>query len=174
MLAAGKAIREAECELPVDLHLLFTNTEEVGSGASAVLHGDVAEMVVIDNGTPAPGQNSRERGVTIAMMDSSGPFDYHLTHKILGLCTDHGIPHQRDVFRYYRCDAASALLSGCDSRHALICFGVDGSHGHERTHVDALRRVSELLTLYAQSPPTFQRDRLELAPLEGFSTQPEL
>jgi hypothetical protein len=28
--------------LPVDCHLLFTISEEVGSGASAVLHGDVA------------------------------------------------------------------------------------------------------------------------------------
>ena len=43
--AQAKALREHGVELPVDCHLLFTITEEVGSGASAVLHGDVAEMV---------------------------------------------------------------------------------------------------------------------------------
>jgi len=173
MLGAARAIVEEGVTLPVDLHLLFTITEEVGSGASGILHGDVAEMVVIDNGTPAPGQNSRETGVTIAIMDSSGPFDYHLTRKLIDLCEDHRIDHQRDVFLHYRCDAASALVAGCDSRTALVCFGVDASHGHERTHVDSIRGVAQLMTLYAQSPPTFKRDRLELAPLEGFSTQPE-
>ncbi|MGA1617461.1 MAG: osmoprotectant NAGGN system M42 family peptidase, partial [Pirellulales bacterium] len=73
MLAATKYIRDTGLELPVDLHLLFTISEEVGSGASAVLHGDVAEMITIDNGTTAPGQASSEFGVTIAMADSTGP-----------------------------------------------------------------------------------------------------
>ena len=40
-----------------------------------MLHGDVAELVSIDNGTIAPGQFTSEYGVTIAMQDSSGPFD---------------------------------------------------------------------------------------------------
>jgi putative aminopeptidase FrvX len=65
MLAAAHALMKAGVELPVNCYLLFTISEEVGTGASAVLHGDVAEMVAVDNATPAPGQNSRERGVTI-------------------------------------------------------------------------------------------------------------
>ncbi len=173
MFAAAKALKEADVELPVDCHLLFTISEEVGSGASGILHGDVAEMVSIDNGTPAPGQNSRETGVTVAMADSTGPFDYHLTHKLLGLCREHEIPHQRDVFRYYRCDAASALEAGNDLRVALLTFGVDGSHGWERTHLSSLRALADLLCLYIQSPPTFKRDRDELGPLTGFPTQPQ-
>src|SRR3546814_5399411 len=44
---AAKAIKDAAIELPVDCHLLFTISEEIGSGASAVLHGDVAEMVTV-------------------------------------------------------------------------------------------------------------------------------
>jgi len=172
VLAAAKALTENAVTLPEACHLLFTISEEVGSGASAVLHGDVAEMVSIDNATPAPGQNSRESGVTIAMADSSGPFDYHLSHKLLTLCREFDIAHQRDVFRYYRCDAASALEAGNDLRTALLCFGVDSSHGYERTHVNSLRSLAELLTLYIQSPPTFQRDRLEMGPLKGFPTQP--
>ena len=178
LLAATKAVREAEragapgFSLPVDVHLLFTITEEVGSGASAALHGDVAELVSIDNATPAPGQNSRETGVTIAMMDASGPFDYHLTQKLLRLCREHEIEHQRDVFKYYRTDAAAAVEAGNDLRTALVCFGVDASHGYERTHISSLRALAELLAVYMQSQPTFMRDKEVMAPLEGFPHQP--
>jgi peptidase M42 family hydrolase len=173
MLTAAKALADAKCRIPVDTHLLFTISEEVGTGASAILHGDVAEMVAVDNATPAKGQNSRERGVTISMGDSTGPFDYHLTHKLLGLCHRFGVEHQRDVFKYYRCDAASALEAGNDMRVALVCFGADASHGYERTHEAGLVSLAELLSLYVQSAPTFERDKRELGPLEGFPVQPE-
>ena len=39
-------------------------------------------MISIDNGTTAPGQNSRESGVTIAMADMSGPFEHILQAKM--------------------------------------------------------------------------------------------
>lgn len=168
VLAAARAIRESNLTIPVDCHLLFTISEEMGSGASAILHQDVAEMVTVDNATPAEGQNSREFGVTIAMMDSSGPFDYHLSHKLLGICHEHGIEHRRDIFRYYRCDSASAVEAGNDIRTALVSFGVDSSHGYERTHIDALLPLAGLLVHYVNSPPTFIRDKEELGPLEGF------
>ncbi len=142
LLTAAKFIVDNEIQLPVECHLLFTISEEVGSGASAVLHGDVAEMVSIDNGTVAPGQNSAEHGATITMADSTGPFDYHLTHHLLNLCQNNSISYQRDIFKYYRCDGASALEAGNDIRSALIAFGVDASHGYERTHMDALVSVA--------------------------------
>jgi peptidase M42 family hydrolase len=171
LLAAAKAIADSGATLPIDCHLLFTIHEEVGSGASAVLHGDVAEMVAVDNGTNAPGQNGTEFDVTIAMKDSTGPFDYHLTHKLLDLAEAHGIPHRRDAFIHYRCDAASAVEAGNDIRTALVCFGVDASHGYERTHTDSLVAVAEMIGLYMQSRPAVERDRLELGPLEGFPEQ---
>lgn len=172
VLTAARAVLATARELPVDCHLIFTISEEVGSGSSHTLHGDIAEMVTVDNATQAPGQNSSEFGVTIAMMDSAGPFDYHLTHKLLRLCRDHGIPHQRDVFKHYRSDSASAVEAGNDLRTALVCFGVDASHGYERTHIDSLRALSELIALYMLSDPTFIRDAQELASLEGFPVQP--
>lgn len=171
LLAAAKAIRESEMELPVDTHLLFTISEETGSGASAILHRGATELVTIDNATAAPGQNSRESGVTVAMMDSSGPFDYHLTRKLLDLCSEYEIQHQRDVFRHYRCDSASAVEAGNDTRTALICFGIDASHGYERTHLNALRSLAELTTLYLQSEPTFMKDEADLATFSDFSKQ---
>lgn len=172
LFAVAKAFIDNKISLPVDLYLLLTIAEEVGSGASAVLHGDITAMVAVDNAIPAPGQNSIEHGVTVAMMDSTGPFDWHLTHKLLSLCQDWGLRHARDVFQCYRCDAASAIEAGNDIRTALVCFGADASHGYERTHVDSLRTVAELLCLYAQSPRAFERDRIDLGPLEGFSNQP--
>jgi peptidase M42 family hydrolase len=171
LLAAARAIRDGGAELQVDCHLLFTITEEIGSGASAVLHQDVAEMLTVDNATPAEGQNSREFGVTIAMMDSSGPFDYHLSHKLIDLCHKYKIPHQRDVFLHYRCDSAAAVEAGNDIRTALLSFGVDSSHGYERTHIDALLSVAKLLTHYMQSGPTTMRDQDELSGLDGFPAQ---
>lgn len=172
VLAAAKAVVDGGLELPVDTFLLFTISEEIGSGASAVLHGDVSEMVTVDNGTVAPEQGSRETGVTVAMADSVGPFDYHLTHKLIDLCADFDIPFQRDIFRYYRSDSASAIEAGSDIRTALVCVGVDASHGYERTHANAIESVARLLTLYMQSPPTAARDKQELGTIEGFTQQP--
>jgi len=164
VLAAARSVRESGAKLPMDCHLIFTISEEVGVGASHVLHGDVAELVSIDNGIIAPGQNTAEYGVTIAMQDSSGPFDWHLTRSLIGLCERHAITHSRDVFRYYRSDAAAALEAGNDIRTALVCFALDSSHGYERTHIDSLMSLSHLLAVYMQSQPLFERDADLLGP----------
>jgi peptidase M42 family hydrolase len=171
MLAAARAVIDNGIVPAVDTFLLFTISEEVGSGASSVLHGDVAEMVTVDNGTVAPGQNSSETGATIAMADMVGPFDYHLTNKLIDLAADFGIPFQRDIFRYYRSDSASAIEAGSDIRTALLCVGVDASHGYERTHSNAILSVAQLLTVYMQSSPTVERDKKELDTIEGFTEQ---
>ena len=172
VLAAARAIRDAGVALPIDCHLLFTIFEEVGSGASAILHQDVSEMVSVDNSTVSRYEKSCERGAVLAMLDQSGPYDYHLSHKLIGLADKFDIEHRRAVYRYYRSDAATAVEAGNDIRTALVCFSVDSSHGYERTHIDSLRSVSELLTVYMQSEATLERDRLELGPLNGFSEQP--
>lgn len=152
VLAAARYIRQSHMKLPGDLFLLFTISEEVGSGASSILHGDIAEMVTVDNGTVAPGQSSSEFGVTIAMADSSGPFDWHLTRHLLMLCDTHLIEAVRDVFRYYRCDSASAVEAGNDLRTALATFGVDSSHGYERTNLSSLHSIAQLIVAYAAQP----------------------
>lgn len=172
LIAAMKAMKDAAVETPVDIHFIFTITEEVGSGASAVLLEDVVAMVSIDNGTTAPGQNSAETGVTIGMADSVGPFDYHLTRKLIRLCESEDIPHQRDVFRYYRSDSASAIGGGADVRTALITFGIDASHSYERIHMDALESVARLICAYAASAVEIERDAEELTDLQGFTSQP--
>lgn len=172
MLAGMKAMVDGAIPTPVDIHFIFTITEEVGSGASSVLLDHVVAMVSIDNGATAPGQNSAETGVTIGMADQVGPFDYHLTRKLIRLCEAEGIAYQRDVFRYYRSDSASALEGGADVRTALITFGIDASHSYERIHVHSLKSIAELVCAYASSPVEITRDMEELSDLEGFTTQP--
>ncbi len=172
ILASAKSIVAEQITLPVDCHLLFTISEEVGSGASAILHGDVSEMVSVDNGTPAPLQASSEFGVTIAMADSSGPFDYHLIRHLIGLCVRNDIPFQRDIFCDYRSDSASAVEAGNDIRTALVTFGVDASHGFERTHLSSIVSVARLLGLNMRSEPVFWRDRQPLGSVKDFPIQP--
>ena len=171
-LAAIEALERTGAATPVDTHWLFTIAEEVGVGASSILTGDVASMLTIDNGTSAPGQNSSEFGVTIAMADQSGPFDYHLTKKLVDLCRTEDIPFQKDVFRYYRSDSASAIEAGHDVRTALATFGIDASHGYERIHTHALISVARLVAAFAISPVEIERDAREISGVEGFTHQP--
>jgi peptidase M42 family hydrolase len=171
MLAALKALVDGP-RLPVDMFWLFTIAEEVGHGAASILLPDIASMVAVDNGTSAPGQNSSEFGVTISMADQTGPFDWHLTRKLVELCRENDIRYQKDVFRFYRSDSASAIEAGADVRTALATFGVDASHGYERIHMHALRSLAELLTAYALSDVEIMRDRKAVAGLRGFTHQP--
>lgn len=172
MLAAIEALERTGAKTPVDTHWLFTIAEEVGVGASSVISADIASLLTVDNGTSAPGQNSSEFGVTIAMADQTGPFDYHLTRKLVELCEEKRIPYQKDVFRYYRSDSASALEAGHDIRTALVTFGVDASHGYERIHKHALVSVAQLVSAFAVSPVLIGRDVNELSSVKGFTTQP--
>lgn len=174
MLAAAKAIVDAGLFLPVACHLIFTIAEEVGLGVPGTLQADVAEIVAVDNGTIAPGQNTAEYGVTIAIQDQTGPFDYHLVRKLIGVCQDDNIPYSRDVFRYYRSDAATAITAGNDLRTALVCFALDASHGYERTHMESLQALAELLAGYMLTDLTFPGpDQGMRKTLKDFPTQPE-
>lgn len=168
ILAAAKAMVEQDRKPYTDCHLLFTISEEVGVGASHVLHGEVAEMVSVDNGTIAPDQNTCEFGATIAMQDSSGPFDRPLTQHLINLCKRSEIEFSRDVFLYYRSDAAAALEAGNDIRTALICFALDASHGWERSHMRSLDAVAQLLAQYMLSPPLFGADQNVIGSVEDY------
>ncbi len=175
-MGAFKALVESGIRLPVSAHLLVTIAEEVGHGATHGLDTNVAEMVAVDNAVVAPGQQSREDHVNIAMLDSTGPFDYHFSRRLLALCEAHQIPYTRDTFRHYRSDAASAVEAGLEMRTALVGFGLDSSHGHERTHLRGIQAVAELLAVYLQSDLTFPEwDTRERGTLEDFpsgSVQP--
>jgi peptidase M42 family hydrolase len=177
-LGAFKAVIDNGVELPVSAHLLVTIAEEVGHGATHGLDTDVAEMVAVDNAVVAPLQQSREGSANIAMLDSTGPFDYHFSRRLIGLAEEHGIRYTRDTFRHYRSDAASAVEAGLEIRTALVGFGVDSSHGHERTHLQGIEAVAQLLAVYLQTDLTFPEwdatDRGTLQDFPSRSVQPAL
>ena len=171
-IGAFKSLLDANVTPLVSAHLLVTIAEEVGHGATHGLDTDVAEMIAVDNAVVAPGQQSREECANIAMLDSTGPFDYHFSRRLIALCDEHGVPNRRDTFRYYRSDAASAVEAGLEMRTALVGFGVDSSHGHERTHLDGVKHVAELLSLYLQTDLTFPDwDTTERGPLVEFPSR---
>nr|MDT0660446.1 osmoprotectant NAGGN system M42 family peptidase [Micromonospora sp. DSM 115978] len=176
VLTAFKAMVDAGIQPPVTAHLLVTCTEEIGHGASHGLDPDVAEIVSVDAAVVAPGQQSREDAATVAMGDGVGPFDYHLTRKLANLAAQHGVELIRDVFDYYRSDVAAALEAGAHARVALLGFGVDATHGHERTHLDGLRHLAQLICLYLQSDLVFPEWDAEpggeLADFPSLSVQP--
>lgn len=174
LLAALKAVVDSGREPPIDCHPLFTITEETGSGAAAALHWDVSEFVGIDIAPVAPGQQSCEQTATVALQDSGGPYDYHLSRHLLKQAEKHGIPVRRDLFRYYHSDAQSAVAAGHDIRTALLAFGCDATHGYERTHIDGLAALARLICAYLLSPPVFASDaKPEKTSLERFSHQLE-
>ena len=171
VLTALKAIMEHKLEVPVPTFPLFTISEEVGSGASSILQGSISEMVSVDIAIAGPEQESVENALTIVHMDSSGPFDYHLSKKLKNICHSSGLNYKTDVFEHYRSDSAAAVEAGNDIRTALVGFGTDASHGCERTHLDSLKAVTQLLIQYAISPSTFPRDKNPLGPIKGFPHQ---
>lgn len=129
-------------------------------------------MLTLDNGTTAPGQNSSRFGVTLCMDHMGGSFDHHLTHHVIRLCQEFQTPYQRDVFRYFRSDSAATVEAGTDLRTTLATIGIDGSHGWERIHWNALESLTRLVTVYMQSPPLFLRDQEDIGPRAGFPMQP--
>lgn len=173
LLAALKAVKESGQEPPIDCHPLFTITEEVGSGAAAPCLG--RQRVRRHRHRPGGrGQNSNEHSVSVAMQDSGGPYDFHLSRHLLRLGERHDIALRRDLFRYYHSDAQSAIAAGHDTRAALLAFGCDATHGYERTHIDSLAALSRLLTAYILSPPVFASDaKPRETSLERFNKQLE-
>ena len=128
-------------------------------------------MVTARSSVAWPGAAMAMSRLTICLQDLSGPFDYHLSHKLIKLAQSHGITHRRDVFKFYRSDSAAAVEAGNDIRTALIGFGADASHAQERTHVDSLRALGQLSVAYLMSEPVARRDRKSMGSIEGFTEQ---
>lgn len=174
-LTLAKSVTENATVLPHRTTIMVTITEEVGHGASHGLPADVAELVSVDNAVCASGQQSIEHGVTIPMADMHGPFDYHLTRNLCRIARDERIAHCRDIFRFYRSDVAAAIEAGAGTRAALVGFGLDGSHGWERTHLDSLEATFLLLYRWLQTPLTFEAwDAKPSGDLEDFPSEQQV
>ena len=149
ILAATRAIVDSGQEPPRPVHFFISNFEEIGHGAAAGIPNDTCEFIAVDMGAIGKGQASDEFTVSICAKDSSGPYTLEIRRRLVALCHKNDIPYQLDIYPYYGSDASAAVRAGADIRTGLIGPGVDASHAHERTHVDALEATSRLIVSYA-------------------------
>ena len=153
MVAAASQVMDTGERPPREIHLLVSAHEEVGHGASAGLPLDAEEFLAVDMGVLGEGLGGSETKVTICAADSSGPFDYNLTRRLINLAKRDSIPYVVDTFPYYGSDAAAALRAGMDVRHGLIGPGIDASHAMERGHLEGMEAARDLLVAYMMEPP---------------------
>lgn len=131
--------------------VLITTYEEVGHGAS-YLPSEIDELVAVDMGAMGDDLSCTEQDVSICAKDSSGPYDYHMTSKLIELAEGLGIRFAVDIYPHYMSDASAALRGGQNIRAALIGPGVHASHGMERTHKEAVVNTAVLLAAYLTDP----------------------
>ncbi|NIK79682.1 putative aminopeptidase FrvX [Paenibacillus castaneae] len=129
------------------LKIILSTYEEVGHGSSSI-PSDISEFIAIDMGAIGDDLSATEHDVSICAKDSTGPYDYQMTSKLIELAKREKLPHAIDIYPYYGSDASAALRGGNDIRAALIGPGVHASHGMERTHLDAIVNTAALLLAY--------------------------
>ncbi|HCA42476.1 MAG TPA: glucanase [Bacteroidetes bacterium] len=131
-----------------DTAFYFSNYEEVGHGACVGIPESAKELLVLDMAVVGEGCNGKEDLVSICPKDSSGPYDFDVTNKLMKLAKDFKINHVIDIYPYYGSDGSAALASGTDVRVGLIGPGVSASHGVERTHINGLLNTYNLTYYY--------------------------
>jgi putative aminopeptidase FrvX len=150
LLAALRALVEAETQPAQRTLIHISNYEEVGHGAADVPH-DLVELVAIDMAAVGEGQASDEFHTTICLKDSGGPYHAGLSARLRALAETQQIPYRLDIYPHYGSDAEAFWRAGADAQIALFGPGVDASHNYERTHVEALLATSRLALGYLTS-----------------------
>lgn len=130
-----------------NLKIVISNFEEVGHGA-AYIPNEIDELLAVDMGCIGDDLTCTEYDVSICVKDSSGPYDFNMTNKLIALAEKNDINHAVDIYPYYGSDVSAALRSGNNIRGALIGPGVHASHGMERTHYEGLENTIKLLYEY--------------------------
>ncbi|WP_168122920.1 M42 family metallopeptidase [Paenibacillus sp. HB172176] len=133
------------------LKIIISTYEEVGHGSS-YLPADITELLAVDMGALGDDLSGSEQNVSICAKDSSGPYDYGMTTKLIELAKREELPYAVDIYPYYGSDASAALRGGSNIRAALLGPGVHASHGMERTHKDAVVNTAALLLAYVMTP----------------------
>jgi putative aminopeptidase FrvX len=148
IMAAIKAMADSGQSPAQRAHILISNYEEVGHGASTGIPSDVTELVTVDMAAVGKGQESDEFHATLCIKDSGGPYHHGLSNKLRALADQHSIPYKTDIYPYYGSDGEAYWKAGGDVAVALIGPGVDASHSYERTHLDALAATTQWVMAY--------------------------
>lgn len=152
LLGVARALMESG-ERPVAPSALFiSNYEEVGHGSSAGLPDGTVELIAVDMAAVGTGQTSDEFAATVCVKDSSGPYDFELSRRLIELARTHDIDCRVDIYPEYASDVSQALRAGWDVRGGLVGPGVDASHSFERLHRTSLEETARLLLAYLLTP----------------------
>lgn len=127
--------------------IIVSSYEEVGHGCSNI-PGDIDELVGIDMGCIGLDLSCTEQDVSICAKDSSGPYDYDITNKLIELSKKHNLNYAVDIYPMYGSDVSASLKAGNDIKGGLIGPGVHASHGMERTHIDGINSTIKLMYAY--------------------------
>jgi len=147
VLAMLKALNDSGTVPEQTVKVFISVYEEVGHGSSS-LPADIRELIAVDMGAMGDDLECKETDVSICAKDSSGPYDYEMTTRLIELAKKERIPFAVDIYPHYSSDATAALRGGSNIRAALIGPGVHASHGMERTHEDAIANTAVLLLAY--------------------------
>lgn len=142
-------LKQKQLEPATNLTFIFSTYEEVGHGASWIPE-NITELLAVDMGCIGLDLECTEYDVSICAKDSSGPYDYDLTTRLVNYAKKKELDYAVDIYPMYGSDASAALSGGANIKAALIGPGVASSHGMERTHVDAIRNTFELILEYIQ------------------------
>jgi putative aminopeptidase FrvX len=151
ILGLLKLLKDQSVTPACSVCILISTYEEVGHGAASLPFG-IQELIAVDMGAMGDDLSANERHVSICAKDSSGPYDYRMTSKLIELAERHGIGYAVDIYPQYGSDASAALRGGADIRAALIGPAVHASHSMERTHIDAIAGTTALLAAYLADP----------------------
>ncbi|NLK65828.1 MAG: M42 family metallopeptidase [Tissierellia bacterium] len=127
--------------------IILSTYEEAGHGCSSIPE-DIDELIAIDMGCIGLDLSCTEQDVSICAKDSSGPYDYDITSKLIKLAAENNIGHAVDIYPMYSSDVSASLKGGNDIKGGLIGPGVHASHGMERTHVDGIKNTIKLIYAY--------------------------
>ncbi|CAD2070944.1 glutamyl aminopeptidase [Jeotgalicoccus coquinae] len=145
-----KMMKQENIVPSTNLKFIFSTYEEVGHGA-AWIPEDITELLAVDMGCIGLDLECMEYDVSICAKDSSGPYDYDMTTKLINFAKEKELSYAVDIYPMYGSDASAALGGGANIKAALIGPGVASSHGMERTHIDALENTFELVSEYIQN-----------------------
>ena len=144
-----KELKDQNITPAYDCIFMMSTYEEVGHGMSWIPE-EIDELIAVDMGCIGLDLACTEYDVSICAKDSSGPYDYEMTSKLIDLAKKNELPYAVDIYPQYGSDVSAALKGGNNIRGALIGPGVHASHGMERTHYQGVEATMKLVLAYIQ------------------------
>lgn len=148
LMGLAKYVKEHPGCLKRNVKIFFTTHEEVGHGAATGVPAETEDILVIDMGCVGENLTCTEKQVSICAKDGRGAYHFEMVNELIETAKENELDYAVDIYPFYGSDAAAAIASGSDVRHALIGSGVYASHGYERTHKDGVKNTFELALNY--------------------------